>query len=385
MMIFWRVSSKCLMPKQTYLSYCTRLYSQYVEGKAPYNIRTEPPWRIVFFGTDNFSLPHLQALNENRLGGVQKVVSHLEVVTPSLKCPVGRYSHNHGLQIHGWPCPVMYGRFDVGVVVSFGHLIPHKVINMFPYAILNVHPSLLPRWRGASPVIHTVLNGDAHTGISIMEIRPDHFDVGPLLLQAEYHLPEQCTAADLSASIAQEGAQLLLETLSDLPHLERTEHEQDEDGVTYAHKVTLKNSQLNWERQTVDEIDRQYRALADMYELRTEWQGLPVRLRDMVSPQDMSGVIPALERHFPEDKVCPRPGLPFYDKASQTLCIRCKNGWVGWRNIVLKKPMTALAFHNGYLTKNYNRGVVFTSKENELDRYTFRTSAALQNLRAAVR
>uniref|UniRef100_A0A8C5MFW0 Formyl transferase N-terminal domain-containing protein n=1 Tax=Leptobrachium leishanense TaxID=445787 RepID=A0A8C5MFW0_9ANUR len=138
--------------------------------------RTRPPWNVMFFGTDEFALESLKGLNQCRNGILEPVVSRLEVVTIPSSLPKGvpvkNYSADHGIPVHEWPQTGNCDQFDVGVVASFGRLLSEELILKFPYGILNVHPSCLPRWRGPAPIIHTVLNGDENTGVTIMQIRP---------------------------------------------------------------------------------------------------------------------------------------------------------------------------------------------------------------------
>ncbi|XP_055755988.1 methionyl-tRNA formyltransferase, mitochondrial-like [Salvelinus fontinalis] len=134
-------------------------------------LSTEPPWRVLFFGTDDFAVESLKLLSASRDSN-DRVVESLEVVILSNDVPVKKFADQSKLPVHIWPLGDLQGRFDVGVVVSFGCLLREGLINQFPCGILNVHPSLLPRWRGPAPVFHTILHGDTITGVSVMQIRP---------------------------------------------------------------------------------------------------------------------------------------------------------------------------------------------------------------------
>ncbi|KAK2178600.1 hypothetical protein NP493_538g04039 [Ridgeia piscesae] len=362
----------------TFATVGRRYFSRYTAGDMPPTARTIPPWRTLFFGTDWFATQHLKMLNLNRLKGDPKVVGTLDVVVPSEKCPVGQYCQQNGLPMYKWPLQELPGEYDIGAVVSFGHLIPKRTISVFPYGILNVHASVLPRWRGASPIMHTILSGDEVTGISIIEIRPHHFDIGPLLMQSRYPVPENCTTKQLEQFLAGQGSHMLLYAFQNVLNLERREHEQKHIGVTYAHKLTAMNAHVDWENQKPEEIDAQFRALGESLKLRSKWNGKPVKFLDMVSLSDMAslGIGDHLEDEFPQDSVCVLPGIPFYHRSTEVLCIKCLDGWVGFQQIVLKKPMSAKAFYNGYLSKPQHTGVAFESCSNELDKYTFRTTAA---------
>ncbi|KAI8790458.1 methionyl-tRNA formyltransferase, mitochondrial [Biomphalaria glabrata] len=325
------------------------------------NIRSTSPWRILFFGTDEFSLKILESLNENRLShSKHKVVDCLHIVHPNVKnpSPVLRYAALSDLSGFEWPTNnIQTNAYDVGVLASFGHLIPKKVIDAFPYGIINVHPSLLPRWRGAAPLHHTVLNGDTTTGISIMSLKPKHFDSGPILKQKNLDVPFNSSVHGLRDFLAIEGGKLIIDVLSNLPECIISEKQQPENGVTYAHKLTLNMSFIDWENQTLDSIDRQYRAIHETTELRTEFNGLTIRLLEMLSPRYSPNI--ALDSDSP-------PGKPIFDRASNVLWVRCKDHWAGFMRVVIKKKMTAKEFYNGYLSKGHFSGALFTSKPNNL-------------------
>ncbi|XP_022520883.2 methionyl-tRNA formyltransferase, mitochondrial isoform X1 [Astyanax mexicanus] len=304
---------------------------------------SEPRYRLLFFGSDDFAVESLKRLHQSRGDGA--LVDLLEVVTLSNSVPVQKYAEQHELRVHNWPDVDFSGQFDVGVVVSFGCLLKEHVISRFPYGILNIHPSLLPRWRGPAPVFHTVLHGDALTGVSIMQIRPKRFDVGPILSQELYPVPEKITAEELGASLAVLGAQLLIDTLRNLPERIANKREQSKEGATFAPKVNSSMSYLVWEEQTCAEIDQLYRALGYRIPLRTMWMGRPIKLLDFVgrSQPCMTG-----------SHCAAVPGSLFYQKELNTLLVCCKDGWVGFRTIKLKKKLSAADFYNGYLHHSVN-------------------------------
>lgn len=99
--------------------------------------------------------------------------------------------------------------------------------------IINVHASLLPRWRGASPIIHAILNGDRLTGVSIMKIHPDKFDVGEILAQREVQIPEAVLMPELHDTLANVGAELLVECIEHAPAIFQNARQQDDTNVTY--------------------------------------------------------------------------------------------------------------------------------------------------------
>ncbi|KAG8033998.1 hypothetical protein G9C98_008479 [Cotesia typhae] len=160
----------------------------YLYTKAQYSensqLKTEKrPWNVLFFGTDDFALESLRKLESSYRS--KKLISSLEIVCSYKGDENGiiKFSKEHKIKLHSWPVNFSLSNFDIGVVVSFGHLIPPWIINEFPLGMINVHASLLPRWRGAAPIIYSLMNGDAQTGVTIMKIMPKKFDVGDILAQ----------------------------------------------------------------------------------------------------------------------------------------------------------------------------------------------------------
>ncbi|XP_034385425.1 methionyl-tRNA formyltransferase, mitochondrial isoform X2 [Cyclopterus lumpus] len=311
---------------------CTRLPGRLVSSAGP-------PWRLLFFGSDHFAVESLKHLASSRSsnGGV---VESLEVVTLSRDVPVKRFAQQHHIPVHSWPPHNVDGRFDVGVVVSFGCLLHERLINKFPHGILNVHPSLLPRWRGPAPIFHTIMHGDTVTGVTIIQIRPHRFDVGPILNQELYQVPENCTADELGAALATKGAHLLIDTFMTLSERIAHKREQRQTGATFAPKVHPSMSWMVWEEQTCDQVDRLYRASGSRMPLRTTWMGRTIQLLDFVGKCHISLL---------DEKRKPVPGSVSYQKESSTLAVCCKDGWVGFKAVLLKKRLTASDFYNGFL------------------------------------
>ncbi|XP_019359527.1 PREDICTED: methionyl-tRNA formyltransferase, mitochondrial [Gavialis gangeticus] len=307
-----------------------------------------PPWRVLFFGTDNFAAESLRALDAAREPRQDALVSSLEVVTlPSSSTrslPVETCAAQCQLPLHHWPHTGPRGCFDVGVVASFGHLLSEDLIQQFPYGVLNVHPSCLPRWRGPAPVIHTVLHGDTVTGVTIMQIRPKRFDVGPIIKQEKLAVPPHCTAKKLEAILAKLGGNMLLSVLKNLPESLENKREQPQEGATFAPKITAAMSCIKWEEQTAEQILRLHCAIGTKFPLQTLWLGSPVRLLDFVEVHNKPDFVDHLVN---EDRTV--PGSILYDKRSQALVVRCKEGWVGVKTVIKNKRLTAVDFYNGYL------------------------------------
>ncbi|XP_033905700.3 methionyl-tRNA formyltransferase, mitochondrial-like isoform X1 [Acipenser ruthenus] len=350
----WRVSSRLRVfsndSKRTHDSPCSFASNSAVNGNG---LRERPPWRILFFGTDEFAVESLKALTLSRDSSPKTAVDTLEVVTLpavlSKELPVRRFASQNELPIHDWPHIGPCEQFHVGVVVSFGCLLPEDLILKFPYGILNVHPSLLPRWRGPAPVFHTVLNGDTETGVTIMQIRPKRFDVGPILIQDKCLVQPHCTAQELGATLAKMGAKMLISTLENLPERIQNKKEQSKQGATFAPKISVDMSWVNWEDQSCDQIGRLFQAIGSRISLRTQWMGDTIKLLDFVGKNEIP-VVSESERQRQ-----PTPGSLLYHKESNTLLVCCKDGWVGFRAVKLKKRLSAADFYNGYLHQYFLR------------------------------
>ncbi|XP_071788050.1 methionyl-tRNA formyltransferase, mitochondrial-like [Asterias amurensis] len=318
--------------------------------------RDGPPWRVMFFGSDNFSIASLKALHKCRTEG--KLIEKLHVVCPETKyikrkgktriiSPIWQYCHDNDLTHFPWPITPEVKGYDIGVLSSFGHLVPGHLIESFPYGIANVHPSLLPRWRGASPITSAILGGDKTTGVSIMGLRPKRFDVGPILLQESIETPHRCTTESLQETLASQGADMIVRFLKDLPTFHANGKAQSEEGVTLCRKIVPKMAIVSWSKMC-DEIDRLYRAIGQDFPLETSWNGNQVRLNQMNDPK----VTADLEINMEGALL----GELYYHKPTQQLCVKCKDGWASFGEVTFRKKMTAKDFYNGFLSgKNIGR------------------------------
>lgn len=147
---------------------------------------------------------------------------------------------------------------DVLIVAAYGLILPTTVLELPKYGCINVHASLLPRWRGAAPIERAVMAGDTQTGVGIMQMEKG-LDTGPVFLEQKVAINNDSTVADLEHQLALGGAQLLIEVLNSLPAQTQT---QSEAGITYAAKLTPADRRVNWHNSAA-EIERQIRALAN--------------------------------------------------------------------------------------------------------------------------
>ncbi len=146
-------------------------------------------------------------------------------------------------------------RPDLIVVVAYGQILPKTILEIPPRGCINVHASLLPRWRGASPIQHAILAGDRQTGVTTMFMN-ERMDAGDIILQRAEPIRPDDTAGSLHDRLAALGAELLVETLAgNLPR-----HPQDESQATYARKLTKEDGRIDWSKPAI-EIERQIRAM----------------------------------------------------------------------------------------------------------------------------
>jgi methionyl-tRNA formyltransferase len=150
-------------------------------------------------------------------------------------------------------------RADAAVVAAYGLILPPAILAAPPLGCLNVHASLLPRWRGAAPIQRALLAGDRVTGVTIMQME-EGLDTGPILLQEEAPIARDATADGVSAELAVLGSRLMLAALDGIAHGRLVPRPQPQAGVTYAPKVRREEGRLDWRMGSV-ELERRVRAL----------------------------------------------------------------------------------------------------------------------------
>ncbi len=228
--------------------------------------------RIIFFGTPTFSLPALEAIMQNGYIPVAIITApdrpagrglHM---TPS---PISQYAHEHDYQgVVLTPesiDEISLSRIaalkpTLGISVAYGIILPQKLLDLFPQGILNIHPSLLPKHRGPSPLQYQILNGDESCGVTIMKIdaKMDH---GSILAQETFRVdPLIITYLELHDMSAQKGAALLLDTLNNLEARLVGARTQDDSKATVTRLLTKDRGLIDWSKDAC-EIDRMVRAL----------------------------------------------------------------------------------------------------------------------------
>ena len=244
--------------------------------------------RVVFFGTPDFAVVSLKAMLRERISVVGVVTqpdkpqgrSRTTLVPP----PVKVVAQAEGLPILQPTRPVgdlflaAVRRLepDLGVVVAYGHVLRREVLDLPPRGLINVHASLLPRFRGAAPIQHALMEGVPETGVSIMQL-DEGMDTGPVLYQLACPVAADDTAGTLSRRLATLGATALIEAISLLSAgLERPQP-QDDSAATYAPKVSRELARLDWTRDA-QTLERQVRAFDPAPGAWTTLDAAPVKL-----------------------------------------------------------------------------------------------------------
>ena len=244
--------------------------------------------RIVFFGTPEFAVASLRALLRERFTVAGVVTqpdkpqgrSRSTLVPP----PVKTAALEAGLPVLQPARPVgdlfLAGlkrlEADLGVVVAYGHILRREVLDAPDRGMINVHASLLPRFRGAAPIQHALLAGDRETGISIMRME-EGLDSGAVLHRLATPITDGETAGTLTSKLAELGATALVEALSLLSAGPVKPQPQDESRVTYAPKISRETARLDWRRDALS-VERQIRAFDPVPGAWTTLDGAPVKL-----------------------------------------------------------------------------------------------------------
>ncbi len=292
--------------------------------------------RIAFMGSPDFAVPALRALHG---AGHEIAAVYTQPPRPAgrgqsvMRCPVQVAAEELGLAVRHPASlkrdPAAQAAFaalglDVAVVAAYGLILPPAMLAAPVRGCLNIHASLLPRWRGAAPIQAAVLAGDAESGVTIMQMEAG-LDTGPMLLRGTVPIGPHTTAAELHDALAVLGAVLILRALDENP----APQPQPEAGVTYAAKLTRADGALDWTHPAA-QLDRQVRAF-------NPWPGTWCRLGDEV--------LKVLDVR-PVPDAAGEPGMVLDD----ALTVACGSG--GLRLLRVQRagraPMDAAAFLRGH-------------------------------------
>ncbi len=287
---------------------------------------------IIFFGTDSFSLASLKSLVESGY-----------TITAVVTKPDSKSGRGHQLQesvvkkfakannISVWqPIKVtdivhdieQLGSDTIGILSSYGKIIPKSIIDLFSPGIINIHPSLLPIYRGPSPIEAAIKNGDQKTGVSIMQLSAG-MDSGPVYKQVEYPLSGNETGPELSVTLAELGASTLLSVLPSILNNSLSPIAQDDSKVIYCRLLSKDDSWIKFDEVSSEEAERSVRAYLDYPKSKVNVGNYQLTV---------------LKAHTSDNKI-------------SDLDIKCKTGYLSIDQIIAPsgRKMSSQDFINGYL------------------------------------
>ena len=314
--------------------------------------------RIGFAGTPEFAATILDALIGARAeiavvySQPDRAAGRGRRLTAS---PVKQLAQSHGLTIEQPPRlrgaaaaeKLASYELDLLVVAAYGLILPQAVLDTPRLGCLNVHASLLPRWRGAAPIERAIMAGDSRTGVCIMQMEAG-LDTGGVYAGISVDIAQGSTGKELHEALAVTGAQALLGVLSDFDPAACTP--QDEVGATYADKLQLADTAIDWSR-PADAIANQINALNDRLPARTEIDGELVNLLH-AHAQDANAEVAATYTDVLPQTAKPHAPGTLVARNKKGLAIACGEGWLRVREVQLRRgkarPMPIAAALNGY-------------------------------------
>lgn len=304
------------------------------------------PIKTIFAGTPEFAVPFLKSLFEDELFEVAVVITQpdkpsgrKQTIVPS---PIKTFSQNNKLPV--WqPENLKNENFlekfkkikpDLLVVVAYGLIIPQTILSIPRYGAINVHPSLLPKYRGASPIQNTILNGDKQTGITIM-LMDQKMDHGPILSQIGLSLNDTETNESLHQTLAEIGPMFMIKTIKAYLEGSLKAQDQDHNQASFCQPIDKNEAQINWQLETAQDIERKIRAFYPWPVAWTIWNKKRIKI---FPPVEITNDIPTNTK----------PGQTFISDGK--LAIATKSGAVIINDLQLesKSKTSSQNFIKGY-------------------------------------
>jgi methionyl-tRNA formyltransferase len=311
---------------------------------------------LVFFGNERLSTgfspnsaPTLQALIDAGYR-VSAVVAHHNETSKSrhsrdLEIAIVAKKHNIPVLLPDNPreiIEVLAGyKPEIGVLVAYGKIIPQSIIDLFPYGILNLHPSLLPIYRGPTPIEQAILDGASKTGVSIMQL-VKAMDAGPIYDQKEVVIKNYESKQELTEHLLISGGKLMIETLEKVLSSSLAPNPQNEASATYTSLIDKKNGMVDWHKPAI-ELERQIRAFA------TWPQSRATIYSQSLAPLDVIITAANLDIPYPTKLL---PGQISYRDGQLLVGTATTPLQIVTLKVPGKNELTAQAFANGYLTKH---------------------------------
>jgi len=298
--------------------------------------------KIIFMGTPEFSVPILNALIEDYkviavVTQLDKKVGRKQVLTPS---PIKKIALTNKIDVLQPEKISGNAEFirrvndlkpDLIVIAAYGLILPKEILDIPKYRVINVHASLLPKYRGASPIQSAILNGDKETGVTIMLVN-EKMDEGDILMQKTITITDDDNFASLYDKLSILGTHLLIETLPKWLNKEIKLQKQDDSQATYCKLITKEDGKIDWHKSAI-EIERQVCALNPWPGTWTVWDDKKVKLLKVK-------LLNGLNKNS--------AGMVF--KTNEDFAISCNEESLEILELQLegKKPMSAKEFLNGY-------------------------------------
>lgn len=259
--------------------------------------------RIIFAGTPDFSAYALDALIQegqheivlvltqpDRQAGRGLKLSQSAVKQLALRNQLPLYQPS-SLKMAETHTPLLQAKADLMIVAAYGLILPQRVLDIPHYGCINIHASLLPRWRGAAPIQRAILAGDNTTGISIMQMDAG-LDTGDVLTMRTIPIQTTDTTANLHDKLAICGAQTLLDTLNHFSHYQAQGQKQPDNGITYAEKIRKEEAQINWQ-QPAEQLIRHIHAFNPYPGAYSHYEGQTIKFwqADLSNEQGQPGQI----------------------------------------------------------------------------------------------
>ena len=291
--------------------------------------------KIAFFGTPEFAVSALRALQAEGydfslvITQPDKPVGRKQDLTPS---PVKVAAKKLGLKVaEGLTAGELKDcSAEAGIVVAYGEIIPSGILNLFPKGCLNIHPSLLPKYRGPSPIQSAIFKGDEKIGVSIIRL-DKKLDHGPVVAVVEEEI-RGMNCQQLTEKLAESGARLLIDTLPDYLAGKIKPEDQDDSRATFTKLLKREDGRIDWQK-PAEEVMRQIRAYFPWPGSFTEFKGKQVKILKASLGEEIEGEIGK------------------FQNKNGRLVVRC-----GQESVVIeelqpegRKPMSATEFINGYL------------------------------------
>ena len=241
---------------------------------------------VVYFGAHQFSAPILEAVIKSGLFDVKLVITQpdrpvgrkQELQISPVKAVALKYNIpvEQPTTLKNYALPITT---DVNIVSKYGLLIPESILSSAKYGSINDHASLLPKYRGATPIQTALINGDTETGVTIMQMDKD-LDHGAILSQQIITILPNDTCAELSERLAPIEAELLIKTVADFVEGKIKPQEQNHEAATFCREFTREDGEIKWDKTAV-EIYNLYRGLTPWPGIWTVWQGKRLKLLEI--------------------------------------------------------------------------------------------------------